>query len=244
MTPLDVAKYVRAFQKAATTRKVKSRMIRRESRFDDNLAELIRAILPKGYVRLNRRRGGYELHWMGSQEQAGRLIPMLPPGQTPFRSLLDRAQYRQYDTSHWIGQPTEELLDNAVALQPILARFKRDEARRAAGETVDVTAPEPLSTVLAPEVAGPTHAVTIEEDPINGEDEFLEENEEEAIVGTPVHVAEEIRPAVNRQNLEAQFAEAARARQDALAGREQPPVFATEGERAFAAMLARARGRQ
>ena len=89
-------------------------------------------------------------------------------------------------------------------------------------------------------MAGPT----IAEDPINGEDEFLEENDEEVNVGTPVHVAEEIRPAVNRQNLEAQFAEAARARQDALAGREQPPVFATEGERAFAAMLARARGRQ
>lgn len=235
MTPLDVAKYVQAFQKAATTRKVKSRMIRRESRFDDNLAELIRAILPKGYVRLNRRRGGYELHWMGSQEQAGRLIPMLPPGQTPFRSLLDRAQYRQYDTSHWIGQPTEELLDNAVALQPILARFKRDEARRAAGETVEPQVVEPRQVVNQA-------TATVEE--LEAADEFLEENEEEVNVGTPVHVAEEIRPAVNRQNLEAQFAEAARARQDALAGREQPPVFATEGERAFAAMLAQARGRQ
>ena len=42
MTPLDVAKYLRAFQKAASTRKVKSRMIRRESRFDDNVAELMR----------------------------------------------------------------------------------------------------------------------------------------------------------------------------------------------------------
>jgi len=222
MTPLDVAKYLRAFQKAATTRKVKSRMIRRDSRFDDNLAELIRAVLPKAYFRLLRRRRGYELQWCGEREQATRVLPLIPTTMQQFRSVATEGAYR-WQPSLWIGQPTEELLDQSVALQPILARFKRDEARRANGEVV-----EPVAAAMAVEV-----------EQAQGE-ELLEENEEEVNVGTPVVVAEEIRPTANPQNLAEQFAAAARAREDALAGREQAPAFATEGERAFAAMLARA----
>ena len=244
MTPLDVARYLRAFQKAATTRKIKSRMIRRDSRYDDNLAELIRAVLPKTYVRMIRRRRGYELHWHGTEEQAGRLHPILTrlaptmAGLAPFLELVGTARYH-WQPTQWIGQPTEELLDTVVALQPVMARFKRDEARIAAGEVVAAPPEERPLNVVDP------NSTNVEE--LETADEFLEENEEEVNVEQRVVIVEEVRRTATPQNLEEQFAAAARARMDGLAPAGQPPAFATEGARRFAEMLARAnanRGRQ
>lgn len=225
MTTLDVAKYLRAFQKAATTRKIKSRMIRREGRYDDNLAELIRAVLPKCYFRLVRRRRGYELMWTGTQEAAGRLLTRRVGGH--FEEVVNMGTYR-YQATLWIGQPTEELLAQAVALQPALARFKRDEARIANGEAVE--APAVAHTAVV-EVVEP-------EDPPE-----IEEFDDEAPPVNRVVVAAEVTATATPQNVTAEIAAAMRARREALA--PTPPAFQTEGARRFAEALAQAnRGRQ
>jgi hypothetical protein len=125
MTPAEVAKYVKAFQKAARTRKVKSRLIRRDVNYHDNIAELIRPVLSRSLYRMVRRRRGYELVWQGTSEGFQRLLPRLPQTATHLRTAGIGHGFGR----DWLTPPYDALLDEAVDALPILNRFRQDEAR-------------------------------------------------------------------------------------------------------------------
>jgi len=218
MTPAEVAKYVKAFQKAARTRKVKSRLIRRDVNYHDNIAELIRPVLPRSLYRMVRRRRGYELVWQGSLEMSRRLLRRLPLGAINLCTVTAGPGTHQAFRRLWLNPPYDALLDEAVMALPILVRFRQDEAQ---GIT---TTPQPTGEPLADTGEAPTPDENFPEDG-QAADEFPEEE--------PVTVT----PAVPPAELAEEIAAAVRARAERVPTNVD---FRSEGARRFSEELARA----
>jgi hypothetical protein len=220
MNPVEVAKYLRCFQRAVRTGRVHSRQIRRDGRYDHSVAELIRAVLPRDLYQMPRRRQGYELVWQGSQERLDQLRALLPQRLVTLRRIA-----RQHER-HFLASPYDALLDEAVEALPILLQFQR-------GETGATPPPPPE---LGPEGDGGVDL----DDRNQGEaavgtdlDELLEEQEQVA----PIPVTPVVPPA----EITAAMAEAARARAERVPTNVE---FETEGARRFAEEVARVtRGR-
>ena len=217
MTPVEVARYVRCFQRAVRTGRVHSRLIRRDGRYDESVVELIRAVLPRTMFQMLLRRGrGYELVWQGTQEELDRLRARLPHRAGILRSV--RPPRRQFLVS-----PYDGLLDEAVEALPILSRFRQDEA--AGIRTVPLPEPEEGPEDLNADVPDPAEAEAAHEAMFEGLDD--------RDVAEPIPVTRVVPPA----EITAAIAEAARTSADRV---PTNVAFPTECARRFAEAVARA----
>jgi hypothetical protein len=218
MNPVEVAKYLRCFQRAVRTGRVHSRLIRRDGRYDASIAELIRAVLPRTMYQMPRRHHGYELVWQGSQEALDRLRVRLPQRLVILRRVVRLHQ------RHFLQPPFEALLDEAVEALPILTHFHQDEA-------VGMQAPPPppeRDPEDAPEGLDNRRRAEAMREVEEMMDELDEREEPE-----PIPVTHVVPPA----EITAAIAEAARTRADRVPTNVE---FPTEGARRFAEAVARA----
>ena len=158
MSPVEVAKYLRAFQKAASTRKIRTRLIRRDGRFLDNVAELIRALLSKHTFRLVRTRRGYVLVFQGSGTDAIALRTALPNSR--LRTLAEHVVRTGSGRIRVV--PDEGLLDEVIASFPVLSRLRSGGGPPEPGED---TAPAPEAPDDA-EVARPIAVTRVVPPPV------------------------------------------------------------------------------
>lgn len=218
MTPVEVGKYVRMFQLAAGTRKVKSRMILRDGTYNDSVAELVRSVLPRAMFQMARVRNGYELRWCGNADWRGPLTQRLDGRGDRLTAALARGSVR-------LEPPYDSLLAESVWAFPIFTRLRLDAGRG----TLDATEPPG----------------TYERDGWHDQDEFVNADEREEAGDMATLTARAIIPP---QVTAAEIAEVSRQRLEAAAAREglEPDgieanvTHATDGARRFAESLARA----
>ena len=154
MTPLEVAKYIRSFQKVQALQLAKTRMIAQGSRYQDNVAELIRLILPKGYFQLLRRTHGYNLMYTGPVEAVPFLSRALRVAL--FHGLVLRVSRGVTQPSVQIGEPTEELFDAALETRPVLLELERLRQNLPPGAVIPEPEPEPVEPpITATQIAPP-----------------------------------------------------------------------------------------
>ncbi len=188
-------------------------MIRRDGNYHDNVAELIRSILPRSLYRLVRCRRGYELVWQGTQDMFQRLLLRLP-----LTVIILRTVSRGHGLErNRLTPPYDALLEQAVEALPILNGFRQEEGR---GGQPPVPAESPDNTVPPPPEANLVHQI----DEVGGDE-----------VERPVRVT----PAVPPAAVAAEIATRVQGRREEPG--QTTVAFRSEGALRFAAELVRAR---